>query len=320
MAENTKMYWLHVLTPLHVGVGQGVGFIDLPIMREKVTGWPLTPGSAVKGVMADRVDPTGEKRKKKKGEEGYDEQFIAAFGRADQDGESANSGSLAFTDARLACLPVPSLFGTFAWVTSPFTLQRLKRDLDAAGLGAGLPADSRTSGKTHLPQGFPSALKSDDGKVYLEDLDFGSQACPTARAWSDKLTEWIFPGDAAWQEIFRERFAILPDDSFDFLCETATEVNARIRIKQETKTADKGALWYEESLPVETILAGLVWCDKVFSKGVATPQKLIENYCSKELTLQIGGKATVGKGRVRCLFNGDQATSHVGQEQGHANP
>ena len=42
--NNTKMYWLHALTPLHVGAGRGVGFIDLPIMREKVTNWPLVPG------------------------------------------------------------------------------------------------------------------------------------------------------------------------------------------------------------------------------------------------------------------------------------
>ncbi len=323
MAENIRMYWLHVLTPLHVGVGQGVGFIDLPIMREKVTGWPLTPGSSVKGVISDRFDPAGEKRKKKKGEAGYDAQFIAAFGRADADGESANSGSLVFTDARLVCLPVRSLFGTFAWVTSPLALQRLKRDLDAAGLGSGLPGDCSISDKAHLPKDFFSALQGDDGKIYLEDLDFESQPCPTAEAWSDKLKEWIFPGDATlqtWQKIFKERFVILPDGSFDFLCETATEVNARIRIKQETKTVDSGALWYEESLPTESILAGLVWCDKVFPKDVATPQKLLKDYCFQELALQIGGKATVGKGRVRCLFRGTQATTTVGKEQGHVHP
>ena len=57
MAEEKKplvrMYWIHALTPLHVGAGTGVGFIDLPIMREKTTAWPVLPGSAVKGVLAD---------------------------------------------------------------------------------------------------------------------------------------------------------------------------------------------------------------------------------------------------------------------------
>jgi CRISPR type III-B/RAMP module RAMP protein Cmr4 len=50
------MYWLHAITPTHVGTGTGAGFIDLPIMREKTTGWPLIPGSAIKGVRRDHFE------------------------------------------------------------------------------------------------------------------------------------------------------------------------------------------------------------------------------------------------------------------------
>ena len=35
MTQKTRMYWLQAITPLHVGAGKGVGFIDMPIMREK---------------------------------------------------------------------------------------------------------------------------------------------------------------------------------------------------------------------------------------------------------------------------------------------
>src|SRR6266540_173056 len=119
MAELTKMYWLHALTPLHVGAGFGLGFIDLPIMREKITNWPIVPGSAVKGVLsshfgADRDRETTPALK-------------AAFGTGGE--ENANAGSLVFADARLVCMPVRSLYGTFAWVTSPLALERLQRDL-----------------------------------------------------------------------------------------------------------------------------------------------------------------------------------------------
>ena len=48
---RAKMYWMHALTPRHVGSGCGVGFIDLSIMRDAVTNRPLVPGSAVKGVL-----------------------------------------------------------------------------------------------------------------------------------------------------------------------------------------------------------------------------------------------------------------------------
>ncbi|MHA1734045.1 MAG: RAMP superfamily CRISPR-associated protein, partial [Promethearchaeota archaeon] len=48
--KNYRMMWLYALSPVHVGSGRGVGFIDLPIIREKVTNYPLVPGSTIKGV------------------------------------------------------------------------------------------------------------------------------------------------------------------------------------------------------------------------------------------------------------------------------
>ena len=93
------------------------------------------------------------------------------------------------------------------------------------------------------------------------------------------------------------------------------EKTARVRIDDQQKTVAKGALWYEESLPTESILAGLVWCDRVFgSKGNGqsdvTESSLLNEFCpcnTEGSTLQIGGKATVGKGRVRCTFTASNA-------------
>ena len=299
---NTNIYWLHALTPLHVGTGQGTGFIDLPIMREKITQWPIVPGSSVKGVLADANQATSDKRK-------ADIWLKAAFGITDNHQERPedkdNAGSLVFTDARIVCMAVRSLFGTFAWVTSPLALQRFSRDLAAAGINS-LPGHcSIQADAIHLPEGTISALE-ETGKVYLEDLDFAVVQCNCAKQWVGKLATWIFPDEKdEWRDIFTKRFAILPDSSFDYLCEMGTEVNARIRIDEQRKIVQRGALWYEESLPAETILAGLVWCDKVFSSNQdITPAKLLEKYCTgSRVDLQIGGKASVGKGRVRCIFN-----------------
>lgn len=301
MPGQTKMYWLHAVTPLHVGTGFGLGFIDLPVMREKITDWPIVPGSAVKGVLADYHKAATDDQRK------ANPQLKAAFGMSDDDDpNNTNSGSLVFTDARLACLAVRSLYGTFAWVTSALALERLKRDLDTAGLGAGLEAHCAVTDKRAHVLG--SVLKDAAGKTYLADLDFTAHECPVAKAWSEKFAQWIFPDSPVWQQAFTARFAILPDDSFDFLCETGTEVNARVRIDPERKSVDKGALWYEEYLPAESILAGLVWCDHVFPKsGEITPTDLMKDYCSKSVSLQIGGKATVGKGRVRCVFGANHA-------------
>lgn len=302
MNENTRLCWIHALTPLHVGVGRGMGFIDLPIMREKVTQWPLVPGSAIKGVLADHFGATEAERNQ-------NESLRTAFGRADplkgEINESANSGSLVFTDARLVCLPVRSLYGTFAWVTSPLVLKRLKRDIETTiqskdlRIPKGLDSDQLS-----ISSNDSSVIHDKEGKkAYFEDLDFSTKPDEDVKIWADHLAEWIFPGDDSWQSEFKKRFAVLSDDTFNFLCEMGTEVQAHVRIDPDKKTVQPGALWYEEFLPAETILGGLVWSDRVFPKNGTTSDQLIKQYCSENLKLQIGGKATVGKGQVRFLFS-----------------
>lgn len=295
--ENTQVYWLHILSPTHVGTGRGIGYIDLPIHRDKITNWPLIPGSAFKGVWADYYGATDDERASKL-------KLRLAFGRAsDQDNES-NAGALVPTDARLVCLPIRSFHGTFAWCTSPLALAMLRRDLGLAGF-ADLPPEPPqvADGTIHLSTG---SKIEDGGRVFLEDLDFAGKACAVTSAWAERLAQWIYAGeeDKAWRDIFVERFAILPDTVFGFLTETGTEVSTRVRIDDDLKTVKEGALWNEEALPAETILAGLVACDRVYSREAngITPSELIRDFATKPLLLQIGGKATIGRGRARCLF------------------
>ncbi len=119
------------------------------------------------------------------------------------------------------------------------------------------------------------------------------------------MAHWVFPGDEnkAWRDLFVERFVVVPNTVFDFLTETGTEVSARVKIDPDLKTVERGALWNEESLPAETILTGLIACDRVArnDEGI-TPSILVSEFATKPLLLQIGGKATVGRGRVRCVF------------------
>lgn len=292
-AKFERRYWIHTVTPLHVGTGRGVGYIDLPIAREKVTNWPCIPGSAVKGVVADHFGATEKKRED-------DELVRAAFGMAnDSSTIEANStaGSLVFTDARIVCLPIRSFYGTFAWVTSPFCLERLKRDMHLAV--PSLKTESAAVTNT-------TKLVRHASKLYLEDLDLDCGKSREADSCAELIARAVFADNPDWQAIFRERLVIVSDDIFTFLCEAGTEVSAHIRLAEETGVVAKGALWYEEALPVETLLAGTVWCDRVYREKNAsdelTKEKLLERFCSQPLGLQIGGKASTGKGQVRCLF------------------
>ena len=299
---NTRIYWLHALSPTHAGIGRGVGYIDLPIDRDGVTGWPIIRGSAFKGVWADHHQATTDARRS-------DATLRAAFGIAGDDNNS-NAGALIPTDATLVCLPVRSFRGTFAWCTSSLCLQMLRRTLQLSGVSE-LPTapTGLADNKAHHAAGTSLI----EGKqVFLEDLDFLAQECATAGAWATKIAAWVFPSDTAWQEQFKKRFVVLPDTAFDFLCETGTEVHTRVRINDDTKTVAEGALWTEESLPAETILAGIVQCERVFGRNGEdiTPNGLLDRFAKDLLTLQIGGKATVGRGQMRCVFTpvigGDQ--------------
>ncbi|VVB63953.1 CRISPR system Cmr endoribonuclease Cmr4 [uncultured archaeon] len=298
MENNTRMYWLQTMTPLHVGAGRGVGFIDMPIMREKVTNWPLVPGSALKGVIRDYFDIHREWEKI-----GSD-LFSAAFGKPSDDSNSddtSNAGSLILPDAHIVCLPVRSLYGTFAYTTCPLVLEKLKRDLVAAGYGnfpmVPKPSDMEA---LHEPN---SRLIPEGQKIFFEDLDFDAKEDKETEEWAELLGTLLFQNDLAWRGLFKERFAIISDDCFNFLTEAGTEVAAHIKIEDKTKIVAKGMLWYEEALPTEAIMAGIAWCDKVFGKNGIDKKEILDTFCSASaLDLQIGGKATVGKGRVRCQF------------------
>ncbi|MDA8137829.1 MAG: type III-B CRISPR module RAMP protein Cmr4 [Desulfobacteraceae bacterium] len=282
---KSTLYYLHALSALHVGTGQGAGVIDLPIAREKATHLPYAPGSGLKGVLREEMKPAN----------GSDRSvWEALFGPARVMDDEGFAGALAIGDAHLLCLPVRSLAGTFAWGTCPFILARYRREAIAVGLAApDLPGVLNDEGAMTST----STLLKHQDKVVLEDLDLNAQA--GADAWAEHIASTVFGGDTTWQELFKQRFAILPDGVFDFLAETATEVRARIRIKEETRTVAKGMLWYEENLPAETLLYGVVGADRARRGGGSDSEML--NQVTPKLRLQLGGKATVGRGLVNWI-------------------
>ena len=319
---NTRIYWLHTLSPTHAGIGRGVGYIDLPIDRDGVTGWPILRGSGFKGVWADHhatklipkpdeEEVDGKKRSKDRRKMDTPEGRLlkTAFGIAGDD-KNSNAGALIPTDARIVCLPVRSFRGTFAWVTSNLCLSLLHRTLktlNPAGLPKEIPAPKEPDEKARTPgEAFTvGETLIESGGVYLEDLDFTANSKDTStKEWAEFIAKSVFAIDPAWQDQFKKRFVVLPDSAFDFLCETGTEVHTRVRIDDDTKTVVGSALWTEESLPAETILMGLIQCDRVYGRNGddITPPGLLDRFAKDTLTLQIGGKATVGRGQVQCVF------------------
>jgi len=280
---QTRLMFLHALSPLHAGTGQGVGAIDLPIAREKGTEIPIVPGSSLKGVLRDACAALHKD----------DDTCKRIFGPdPDTDKAHEHAGAVVLTDLRLVALPVRSLAGVFAWVSSPFLLRRLARDAQLAGQ-SGMPA------KPALPDTDTALVVGNvlqiNGKVILEDVSLTTQT--QANDWANWLADKVFPDDQTWQDEFKARFCIVHDNVISYLLSVGTEVTARIRLKGDEKTVAKGALWYEEALPAETILAGLVAAQP---NGQAQPDAVFN--VVGELAghpLQVGGNATVGRGLCR---------------------
>ena len=287
---NTKITFVHALSPLHAGTGQGIGVIDLPIAREKATGIPYLPGSSLKGTLRDQCqEATPEDQRKKK----------AVFG-PDTSGAPEHAGSAQFSDVRLLLLPVRSLKGTFAWVTSPFLLQRLAREAGWAGLTDPCFSDIPQPAETGCHVATESCLILSQ-KIYLEDLDLDFEANGVVDSWASWLGRYLFEGETVWQTKLKQRLCIVSDNVLDFLLDTATEINARIKLLSDKKTVQSGGLWYEEALPSETVLTGLLVetpvKESLLKAGeVFSVVRAIIRPNDKACPLQFGGKATVGKG------------------------
>jgi CRISPR-associated protein Cmr4 len=278
---NARLLFAHALSSLHAGTGQGVGVIDLPIAREKATGLPYLPGSSLKGVLRDACGDEEVRRK--------------VFG-PDTDNAAEYAGSVQLSDQRLLLLPVRSLVGTFAWVTSPYILRRFLRDAENVTV-PNIPSD------VPIPASDISCLVSNDGcaimlnnQVILEDLDLTANTNSKAHEWAGWIGSQVFAGDPIWQQMLRERLCVVHDDVLSFLLDTATEVIARVKLHEDAKTVEKGGLWYEEALPTETVLSGLALATPV----KAEPDEVFKTLADlMEKPLQLGGKASVGHGLCR---------------------
>ena len=282
--DAKALLFIHALSPLHAGTGQGVGGIDLPIAREKATGIPYLPGSSLKGVLRDRARGRMDQ-----------ETLFAVFG-PETDSAAEHAAAVQVGDAKLLLLPVRSLYGVFAYATSPYLLERFLREAALVGLSS--PSGVQPPGQEEALVAPGSRLRG-EGKVFLEDLDLTAREESGLGAWEDWLGEKT-------QAPVKGRLVLLHDDLMAFLLETATEVVARIRLDDETKTVAKGALWYEENLPAESLLYALVRAERSFRKGKELSAEAILSLFRGLLegTLQLGGKATVGRGLCRVKVGG----------------
>ena len=294
---QARLFHLYALSALHCGTGRSAGVVDLPIARARATQLPIVPGSSLRGVLRQHVT----ERAGDDAETLFGSQHI----RSDQD---AFAGALSIGDAHLLALPVRCLSGVVSFVTCPFILRRHERDLRRAGASPPELPNAPGKGEARVTPASVNLVETDDKndrKLVLEDLDLPARSDSSLKPWAQRIARAVHPGDDGAQSDIVARLSLVSDDVMSFLAETATDVRARIRLDPKTGTVSKGALWYEEHLPAETVLWGVFALADSNNDG-RKASDLARAVPDDEL-LQLGGNAGVGSGLVRFLAEGAPA-------------
>jgi CRISPR-associated protein Cmr4 len=281
MTLNSRLYGLRADTAIHAGTGVSDGKVDLPIMREHHSGWPVVFGSAVKGALR----ATAELKLGK-----TSDPVKILFG-PDTQNAGDHAGALLVADARLLALPVRSLTSQYRLVTCPGLVQRLQQDADRYGVDVGDLTVAVNAGEILV------ATAEKNSHLFLEDYAY---KCNSETKLDALIAVMAKLADTPVDSI-REKIAVVSNDDFAHICSGAIPVQAHIALDSATKTVTKGALWYEESLPADTLmyLGVSSWSSRHPSIAMSSEEclaQLDELIAGQRPYLQVGGNETTGMG------------------------
>lgn len=281
--QDRRLIGLFAETDLHVGVGQVAGAVDLPVAREATTGYPVIPGSSLKGALRDRARLHASK-----------DIEASLYGTASGDleaqaGGSDSAGALLVGDGKLLLLPVRSLGEPFRYVTCSEVMRRFRRDLELAGASPELlpPSDRE---KAALVRGGGPA-------IVLEELAFETEADQKfIDRWADLVSRYM-PGFA--RDSLAEILTIIDVNAFAYLCRNALPVRQRNSLDHQRKVVKDGALWSEEYVPSRALFYTLL-ADRYPGAG-AVSRALDTLGEADRRFLQVGGKETIGLGWMSVI-------------------
>lgn len=282
---HKRILYIFTRTPLHVGAGASVGAIDQPIIRERHTGFPVIPGSSIKGVMRDacRNDPDASEKEK------------AIFGEQD------DAGKLTFSEAKLLAFPVRSAKGSFAFITCPLALERFRRER------AGLDELSHAATKSPDEPGEMLCLAGEavtitrggQTGVVLEEYRFNRPAGEAGRFppdWESLLLGLV--DDPVWS-LAKGRLVLLSNGDFAHFVRNACEVSQHVKIDQKSGTAQGGFLFNIEAVPSEALFFLPVTSLARAKNELEDLKQLIDG----KPVMQFGGDSTTGLGFCSVRLN-----------------
>ncbi len=301
--QQNKNYLLGIYTrsPLHIGSGTSVDIVDLPIIRERITNYPVIPASALKGVLRQRaVDLIGERSS----------DVNILFGNRDDDefadgkkNKTAYAGAMFFGEAKLLAFPVRSLKECFAWITCPLVLQRFVRD---TGKNLNVP-------KVDCDRCFAPDKVASKGTVVLEEYPltvYSAAEYQAVEADIKKIVDAIadISDDPVWKGELADRLVITNDENFQHFVTTTTEIVARIEIDPKKRTNKN--LFNQENAPSESVYYSVCQYLGERKPGMTNACETFGAlFPNNKACIQLGGNETIGQGLCEVkltLLNGGE--------------
>ncbi len=277
---QSRLLYLFTRTPLHVGAGASVGAVDQPIIRERHTGFPVIPGTSLKGVLRD----TATRDDKAKAD--VDAIFGEGFGSGS---DNFSAGRVSFGEAKLLAFPVRSAKGSFAFAICPLALERFQRE--QGGLNA-LQVPSEPKDMECLAGDTVTISRNGQTGVVLEEYRFNRAQGDAGKFPGDWETALLgLLDDPVWQA-GKGRFVLLSNGDFSHFVKNACEVSQHVGIDPQKGTAKRGALFNLEAVPAEALFFAPL---TTLARAGDELHKLAELFARKPL-LQFGGDGTTGLG------------------------
>ncbi|MEU4827762.1 type III-B CRISPR module RAMP protein Cmr4 [Actinomadura sp. NPDC023710] len=282
MTLQRALLFMYAETPIHPGGDTAAGAVDLPIQREVATGLPIIKGESLKGALREHFrDRLPEAR------------WVKTFGsRPPRGGGSTRPGSLRVHEAQLVAFPVPTLEGTFSWVTSPLVRSRLARKAGLAGVQ--IPA----TGGTDPDDITCLTSRTRRDKIVLGQYVQATQHNSALQTFAEALAELALPEavDDYLKTKLGKELCCGADGLLAAVSRDCAPIVARVQLGAEdedgnpTKTVQHGP-FYSEYLPSETLLAALL---------EGRPEDLAELAVLDSRVLRVGGDESIGKGLMWC--------------------
>lgn len=273
-------YILQAVSSVHVGDGSAVGAVDLPLARERHTGWPVLDGAGMKGALRARAGLFAD-------DEARQDLIRWAFGPEDRHADP-RKGALQLSPAVLLALPVRSLTAGLVLFASPLSLGRLSRAVSDA---PPLPDPPRDRALVAPDSALWAPGPDGSGTLIIEELCWSSTQSEAVAAWVAWLRGYV--GD----EAPLQHLAVIHDDVFSHAVRWWTEVRTRAAIDRETHVVEEHKLFTTESAPPET----LWWGQRALHAGPeeAARSASVEGLLpSRGESFCVGGHRSTGAGRV----------------------